>query len=66
MPGTNDGAPLLHFDREEYEERRRRLLEAMASAELDAVLLFNQASLYWLTSTRSTRPDLTIHQPMKP
>ncbi|MCB2053375.1 MAG: aminopeptidase P family protein [Geminicoccaceae bacterium] len=49
MPGTNDGAPLLHFDREEYEERRRRLLEAMASAELDAVLLFNQASLYWLT-----------------
>jgi Xaa-Pro dipeptidase len=38
----------LHFDREEFESRRRRALEAMAAEGLDALLMFNQASMYWL------------------
>ena len=32
----------LHFDREEFEARRRRALEAMAARGLDALLLFKQ------------------------
>jgi hypothetical protein len=32
----------LHFTREEFGERRRRALEAMAGRGLDALLLFKQ------------------------
>ncbi len=32
----------LHFDREEFESRRRRALEAMAAQGLDALLMFKQ------------------------
>jgi Xaa-Pro aminopeptidase len=32
----------LHFDREEFEGRRRRALEAMAAQGLDALLMFKQ------------------------
>ena len=39
----------LHFTREEFAERRRRALEAMAAHGLDALLLFKQESMYWLT-----------------
>jgi Xaa-Pro dipeptidase len=39
----------LHFDREEFELRHTRALEAMAARGLDALLMFNQASMYWLT-----------------
>ncbi len=39
----------LHFSREEYDTRRERLLEAMAAEKLDAMLLFSQESMYWLT-----------------
>jgi Xaa-Pro dipeptidase len=38
----------LHFDREEFEGRRRRALEAMAAQGLDALLMFKQESMYWL------------------
>lgn len=39
----------LHFEREEYDARRDRLLMEMAAQKLDAVLLFAQESMYWLT-----------------
>ncbi len=38
-----------HFDREEYSWRMRRLLDAMQDNELDAMVLFSQESMYWLT-----------------
>lgn len=39
----------LHFSREEFETRRRAVLAAMADAGLDALLMFRQESMYWLT-----------------
>jgi Xaa-Pro dipeptidase len=39
----------LHFTEEEFGERRRRALEAMAARGLDALLAFKQESMYWLT-----------------
>jgi Xaa-Pro dipeptidase len=39
----------LHFSREEFELRHTRTLKAMAARGLDALLMFNQASMYWLT-----------------
>jgi Xaa-Pro dipeptidase len=39
----------LHFTLEEFAERRRRALEALAARGLDALLMFKQESMYWLT-----------------
>jgi Xaa-Pro dipeptidase len=39
----------LHFDRSEYADRLARLTTKMAEEKLDAVLLFAQESMYWLT-----------------
>jgi Xaa-Pro dipeptidase len=39
----------LHFERAEFDARRDRLLAEMAAQKLDAVLLFAQESMYWLT-----------------
>ncbi|MEM1375911.1 MAG: Xaa-Pro peptidase family protein [Pseudomonadota bacterium] len=39
----------LHFDEREYQDRMNRLLAAMAERKLDAMLLFAQESMYWLT-----------------
>ncbi len=39
----------LHFAREEFLDRRRRTLEAMAARGLDALLMFKQESMYWLS-----------------
>ncbi len=39
----------LHFTREEFEDRRARALEAMTARRLDALLMFKQESMYWLT-----------------
>jgi Xaa-Pro dipeptidase len=39
----------LHFDRPEFAARMERLQEAMRERKLDAVLLFSQESMYWLT-----------------
>ena len=39
----------LHFDTSEYAARLERLTARMAEQKLDAVLLFAQESMYWLT-----------------
>ncbi|MEO1104465.1 MAG: Xaa-Pro peptidase family protein [Pseudomonadota bacterium] len=39
----------LHFAQEEYADRLAKLTEAMAEQKLDAMLLFSQESMYWLT-----------------
>ena len=39
----------LHFDRHEYAMRLARLTEKMRDDKLDAMLLFAQESMYWLT-----------------
>jgi len=39
----------LHFDAEEFAARKARLLAAIGEARLDAMLLFSQESMYWLT-----------------
>ncbi|MCF6367390.1 M24 family metallopeptidase [Rhizobium halophilum] len=39
----------FHFDRSEYSDRLARLLDKMRDEKLDAMLLFAQESMYWLT-----------------
>lgn len=39
----------LHFDEQEFEDRRNRLIARMNEEKLDAMLLFAQESMYWLT-----------------
>ena len=39
----------LHFERTEFDARRDRLIIEMAERKLDAILLFAQESMYWLT-----------------
>lgn len=39
----------LHFDEAEFAARKNRLLAEMESAQLDALLMFAQESMYWLT-----------------
>jgi Xaa-Pro dipeptidase len=39
----------LHFERTEFDARRDRLIIEMADRKLDALLLFAQESMYWLT-----------------
>ena len=39
----------LHFSRQEFDARRDRLLIEMKAKKLDAILLFAQESMYWLT-----------------
>ncbi|QCM10674.1 aminopeptidase P family protein [Agrobacterium tumefaciens] len=39
----------LHFELSEFDARRERLIAKMAEEKLDAVLLFAQESMYWLT-----------------
>ncbi|MFK0384343.1 M24 family metallopeptidase [Agrobacterium sp. NPDC090273] len=39
----------LHFELSEFEARRERLTAKMAEEKLDAMLLFAQESMYWLT-----------------
>src|ERR1043165_3979343 len=40
---------MLHFSHVEFAARRDRLLKVMAERRLDAMLLFAQESMYWLT-----------------
>ncbi|HEX2017336.1 MAG TPA: Xaa-Pro peptidase family protein [Aurantimonas sp.] len=40
---------MLHFGRDEYEARRDRLILEMGEQKLDAMILFAQDSMYWLT-----------------
>ena len=39
----------LHFERSEYAQRMQALKTAMTDENLDAMLLFSQESMYWLT-----------------
>lgn len=39
----------LHFERSEFEARRRAAVAAMASRGLDGILIFRQESMYYLT-----------------
>ena len=39
----------LHFATEEFQNRERRAVSALEVAGHDAVLLFKQESMYWLT-----------------
>ena len=39
----------LHFTRDEFAVRRRRVCEQMGKAGLDGLLIFRQESMYWLT-----------------
>src|SRR6218665_1488714 len=39
----------LHFDKTEYADRLTRLTEKMREEKLDALLLFAQESMFWLT-----------------
>ena len=39
----------FHFDSEEYANRLQRLTSRMREEKIDAILLFSQESMYWLT-----------------
>ena len=39
----------LHFSKEEFLNRKNKVLEAMEKQKLDALLMFRQESMYWLT-----------------
>ena len=39
----------LHFTKEEFKKRKSNILESMKELKLDALLLFRQESMYWLT-----------------
>ena len=40
---------MLHFSHDEFDARKQRLIAAMAEQKLDAMMLFAQDSMYWLT-----------------
>ena len=39
----------LHFERDEFASRKEKALAEMAERKLDALLMFKQESMYWLT-----------------
>ena len=39
----------IHFLKEEFKERQSRVIEELKNQELDALLMFKQESMYWLT-----------------
>ena len=39
----------LHFSKEEFQKRKDDVLKAMNKQNLDALLMFRQESMYWLT-----------------
>ena len=39
----------IHFLKEEFKERQSRVIEELKKQELDALLMFKQESMYWLT-----------------
>ncbi|MBP0614348.1 M24 family metallopeptidase [Jiella mangrovi] len=40
---------MLHFAHDEFQARRERVIAEMANRKLDAMLIFSQESMYWLT-----------------
>ena len=39
----------LHFSKEEFESRKLKVLKSMKIQNIDALLMFRQESMYWLT-----------------
>ena len=39
----------LHFSKEEFQKRKLNILKSMKEQNLDALLMFRQESMYWLT-----------------
>ena len=39
----------LHFSKEELSKRKTNVLQSMQEENLDAILMFRQESMYWLT-----------------
>ena len=39
----------LHFSKEEFLDRKTKVLKSMKGQGLDALLMFRQESMYWLT-----------------
>ena len=39
----------LHFSKEEFQKRKSNVLKSMKEQKLDALLMFRQESMYWLT-----------------
>ena len=39
----------LHFSKEEFSKRKQNILKSMKEQNLDALLMFRQESMYWLT-----------------
>ena len=39
----------LHFTKEEFSLRKKSVLQSMKEQSLDALLMFRQESMYWLT-----------------
>ena len=39
----------LHFSKEEFKVRKSKVLDSMKDQNIDALLMFRQESMYWLT-----------------
>ena len=39
----------LHFSKEEFKSRKSKVLNSMKEQSIDALLMFRQESMYWLT-----------------
>ena len=39
----------LHFSKEEFKKRKSKVLNSMKEQNIDALLMFRQESMYWLT-----------------
>ena len=39
----------LHFTKEEFENRKAKVLKSMKEQNLNSLLMFKQESMYWLT-----------------
>ena len=39
----------LHFSKEEFSRRKNQVLSEMKKQHIDALLMFRQESMYWLT-----------------
>ncbi len=39
----------LHFSKEEFKSRKLNILNSMREQNIDALLMFRQESMYWLT-----------------
>ena len=39
----------LHFSKEELKSRKSKVLNSMKEQNIDALLMFRQESMYWLT-----------------